>query len=169
MKKLLMLGLLLWALVAPGQAAVTTEWATGSATTLLSTELNTLTNNSFSSASATYDNRIGQTGNGYTICRFELVATFAANPTANTGISLWILRTTDGTNFENTPTSSVALGRPPDVVLPVTSGQTGTRVMIDTLCPAERFKVSVKNDATGQSTAASGNTIKILPITSQGN
>ena len=169
MKKLLVLGLLLWALVTRLQAAVTTEWAVGSVTTLLSTELNSLGNNSFSSASATYDNRIGQTGNGYTACRIELVATFAANPTANTAVVLWFLKSADGTNFENTPTSSIGLGRPPDVVLPVTSGQTGTRVMVDTLCPAERFKVSVKSDGVGQAMAASGNTVKLLPVTPQGN
>ncbi len=121
-------------------------------------------------ASATYDNRIGQAGNGFTLCRIELVATFGGNPTANTGVSVWFLKSADGgTNFENTPTATIGLGRPPDVVLPVTTGQTGTRVAVDVLCPAERFRFVAKNDGTGQTLAASGNIIRLLPITPQGN
>lgn len=170
MKRLTLLILLLALWAAPSWAAVTTQWAVGTTTTLLSTELNSLANNGYSSASATYDNRQGQTGNGYTACRLELNATFAANPTANTAVILWFLKSTDGgSTFENTPTSSVGLGRPPDVVFPVTTGQTGTRVSIDTLCPAERFKVSVKSDGVGQAMSASGNTVKLQPQTPQGN
>src|ERR1043166_4214105 len=170
-RRVFILLLLLLALqISFAYAAVTTEWATGALTTVLSSELNSLSNNGFSSASSAFNNAIGQTGNGYTICRVELVATFAANPTANTGVSVYFLKGTDATpNFENTPTSSIGLGRPPDVVLPVTSGQTGTRVAVDVLCPAYQFKVSAKNDGTGQAMAASGNTIKILMITPKGN
>jgi hypothetical protein len=172
MKKLFVFGLLLWACVTPLQAQVTTKLATGALTTVLSTELNNLVNNGFTSASSVFNNAIGQTGNGYPICRVEGFFTFAAQPTANTGVSVWFLKATDATpTFESTPSSTLTLGRPPDVVLPVTTGtsQTVTRVAVDVLCPAYQFKVSAKNDGTNQSMAASGNTIKILMIAPQGS
>jgi hypothetical protein len=115
------------------------------------------------------DNRIGQPLNGYLICRLEWNVTFAANPTAAGGLTGWFLSTVDGTNFENTPTASIGLGRPPDFFLPVTTGQTNTRVSVTVRCPAERFQVVGNLTNTGQTTAASGNTLKILPITIQGN
>lgn len=150
-------------------APITTELAVGTVTTVLSTELNSLGNNAFSVASGIMDNRIGQTLNGYLICRIEGKFTFAASPTANTGVSGWFLKNVDATNYEDTPTSSIALGRAPDFVLPVTTGQTATRVIVDIMCPAERFKVVAKNDGTGQAMSASANTIKVLPVTWQGN
>jgi hypothetical protein len=54
------------------------------------------------------------------------------------------------------------------VVLPVTTGQTGTRVVRRVVCPWGNWKPVAKNDGTGQSLAASGNTIKIRPVTPEG-
>lgn len=169
LRRLLLAGLLLSVAAAPGFAATTLQLAVGNATTVYTTQLDSKASNVWLVASATVDNRITQTLNGYLICRLEWNVTFAANPTAAGGLTGWFLRTTDGTNFENTPTASVGLGRPPDFFLPVTTGQTGTRVMVDVRCPAERFQVVGNLTNTGQTTAASGNTLKILPITIQGN
>jgi hypothetical protein len=157
-------------LVSPALAAITIELAVGTATAVLTTELNNLNNNVWTAASAVYDNRIGQTGNGYTICRLELFAVFGANPSAGGAITGWFLKTVDGgTNYEVTPTSSFAQQRLPDFVIPVVTGQTTTRTSIDVRCPAERFKIAVQNTATNQAMAATNNTLKILPITLQGN
>jgi hypothetical protein len=170
LRRLLLAGLLVAVAATPGFAASTLQLATGTLTTIMSSELNSIASNGWTAASTvTADNRIGQALNGYLICRIEWNVTFAANPTAAGGFTGWFLKTADGTNFENTPTASIALGRPPDFFLPVTTGQTGTRVMLDVRCPAERFKIVGNLSNTGQTTAASGNTIKILPITIQGN
>jgi len=150
-------------------AAITIKYLVGAPTTLLTTGLNSLANNTCSSVSANYDNRIGQTGDGATVCRMEFNGTFASAPTANTAVTGWFLKTVDGTNFEDWPSTCSNFGRPPDYVLPVTAGQTTTRVAVDVPCPAERFRVGVRNDGTGQSMAASGNTVKVLPIYQQGN
>lgn len=150
-------------------AAVVTKWLLGVQSTLLGTELNSLSNNAFSVAGATYNNTVGGgTGDGYVLCDVEGVFTFAAAPTANTGVSVWLLMTSDGSNFENAPTASVTLGRAPDVVLPVTTGQAGTRVIRRLLCPWGNFKAIAKNDGTGQAMAASGNTIKMRFVTPEG-
>jgi len=149
-------------------AASTIELAVDTATSALTTELNSLASNGWTAASAAIDNRIGQTLKGYTICRVEGNFTYAANPTAGGAFIGYFLKNVDGTNYENTPTSSVGLNRLPDFVLPATTGQTGTRVMVDVRCPAERFKVVGQNASTGQAMAASGNTVKILNITLQG-
>jgi len=168
-KKLLLTVCLIVFLSLPLYAATTLELAVGSVTTALSTELNSKTSNSWTSASSVVDNRIGQTLNGYMICRVEFQATFAANPTAGGAFTGYFLKNVDGTNYEDTPTATVGLNRLPDFVIPVTTGQTGTRAIVDVRCPAERFKAVGQLTATGQTTAASGNTLKILPITIQGN
>lgn len=151
------------------RAAVITKWLLGNQTTVLSTELNSLGNNAFTAASGTINNTVaGGTGDGYTLCDVEGVFVFAAAPTANTGVTVWFLMTSDGSNFENAPTASITLGRLPDVVLPVTAGQTGTRVVVRTLCPWGNFRALAKNDGTGQSMAASANTIKVRFVTPEG-
>jgi hypothetical protein len=146
-------------------AAVVEKILLGSQATLLSTELNSLATNTNSAAGSAYNNTIGGgAGDGYTLCDVELSCTFGANPTANTGISLWFLSTQDGTNYED-GSATVTPGRPPDVVLPVTAGQTGTRTIRRAMLPWGNFKALARNDGTGQTTAASGGTIKVRPVT----
>jgi hypothetical protein len=153
----------------PCAQAVSLQYAIGSSTTLLSTDLNALANNGYSVPSATYDNTIGQAGNGATLCRFELFVTFAANPTANTAVVVWLQRSYDGTNFESAPSSSIGAGASLQLSFPVNSGMTATRGVIDTPCPPGNFKASLKNDGTGQAFTASGHTLKVTPVTLQGN
>lgn len=148
--------------------ATTTKYILGTQGNLLTTELNSLANNAYTAAGTTYDNTQGQTGDGYTLCDIEGVFTFGANPTANTGITVWLLVSQDGTNFEDTPTATIGLGRAPDVFLPVTSGQTGTRVIRRIQAPWGKFKAVAQNTGTGQTLAATANTIKIRPVTPQG-
>ena len=149
--------------------ALTLQENLGTATTLLSTELNSLGNNAYTAASATYDNSIGATGNGALRCRFELLVVHAANPTASTAWVIFLSRSADGTNFEPTPTASIGPGTALPVSFPVNTGQTTTRGVVDIDCPAGKFKATAKNDGTGQAAAATNNTLKIWPITIQGN
>ena len=150
-------------------AAQVTKWFLGSPTTLLSTELNSLANNGFTAASATYNNTVGGGGgDGSVRCLIEGSFTFVAAPTPNSAVFVWFLKALDDTNFENTPTTSISLGRGPDVTLPVTGGQTSTRVSRLVECPPGLFKTVATQQGTGQAMAASGNTIKIRPVTIQG-
>jgi hypothetical protein len=151
-------------------AANVTKWlVVGTATTVFSTDLDNLGNNLYTPLSPPYNNLPGGgQGDGALLCYVEGIFTFGAQPTAGTAILVWFLKTIDGgANYENTPSTTVSLGRLPDVVLPVTSGQVGTKVAVETKCPVGLFKVIAKNDGTGQALAASGNTIKLLPFTTQ--
>jgi hypothetical protein len=144
-------------------AAVVEKFLLGSVTSLLTTGLNSLANNSLAISSA-FDNTIGQTGDGYTLCDLELVVTFGTNPTANTGVSIWFLQTQDGTNYEDGGTSTTP-ARAPDVVFPVAVSTSAQRLIARALLPWGLMKVLLKNDGTGQAFAASGNTLKIRPVT----
>jgi hypothetical protein len=137
----------------------------GTQATLLSTELNSLAANTNTAAGAAFNNTVGGGGgDGYTLCDVELNCTFAANPNANTGVSLWFLSTEDGTNYED-GSATVTPGRAPDCVFPVTAGQAATRCIRRVMLPWGNFKPLARNDGTGQAMAASGNTVKVRPCT----
>jgi hypothetical protein len=146
--------------------ATVEKFLLGSQSTLLSTELNTLANNGTALGSA-FDNTVGQTGDGYTLCDLELVVTFGTAPTINTGVSLWFLESQDGTNYEDGDNSTTP-SRMPDVVFPVRAVNTAQRIIRRTWLPWGKFKPLLKNDGTGQSFAASGNTVKVRPVTREG-
>lgn len=147
--------------------AVVEKFVLGSQATLLSTELNSLANNGTALGSA-YNNTIGGgSGDGYTLCDVELVVTYGSAPTANTGVSLWFLQTQDGTNYsdgDNSTTPATA----PDVVFPLRAVTTAQRVVRRALLPWGNFKPLAKNDGVGQAMAASGNTVKVRPVTPEG-
>lgn len=136
----------------------------GTAVTLLSTELNSVPNNTMSSTSSAFTNTQGTSNwDGYQRGKLELyLATYSGTPTAGTGFSVWFLKTLDGTNYEegvagNTP------ARRPDVVLPLRALASGPqRVTVECFVPVGTIKVIAKNDGTGLTFAASGNTLKLL-------
>lgn len=145
----------------PTLAATTfQQLVSGTTTTVLT--LSSLTNNSRSSAGATYDPRQGQTGLGYLNVVVECTLTFGTTPTAATAVSIWFLKSTDGSTFEATTTTRV-----PDVSCPVIATTSAQRVSFYTRLPALRFQAIALNDGTGQ-TISSG-TISVTPITTQGN
>lgn len=146
--------------------AVTEKYVLGSVTTLLATGLNSLANNSLAISSA-FDNTQGSTGDGYTLCDLELVVTFGTNPTAGTGVSVWFLGAADGTNYEDGGTSTTP-ARSSDAFIPVAVSTSAQRVNVRANLPWGLLKVLLKNDGTGQSFAASGNTLKIRPVARQG-
>lgn len=139
----------------------TTKYLSGTIATLLSTELNSLANNSLAVGSA-YDN----SANLNIMAEVELVVTYGSAPTANTGCSIWFLRDIDGTNYEDGG-SSLTPSRPPDLVIPLETATTAQRITRRCAIPPGTFKPLLKNDGTGQAMAASANTLKILPLTFQ--
>ncbi len=141
------------------------KWKLGSATTLLSTGLNSLANNSLA-LSAAFDNTQGQTGDGYMLCDLELTVTYGTAPTANTACAVWFLAALDGTTYETGGTSTTP-SRMPDVVFPLSAVTTQQIITRRVWLPWGLFKALLKNDGTGQAMASSGNTLKIKPVTTE--
>jgi hypothetical protein len=134
-------------------------WLRGTIATLMSTELNSLANNTNVEASGAYTNT-----SEYTRAEVELVVTFGTSPTVGTGIAVWFKRRIDGTNYEDGAAGTTP-ARAPDLVLPVRNVTTAQRVILTCMLPPGEFLTLARNDATGQTLAASGNTLKIRPLT----
>lgn len=145
--------------------AVVEKYLLGTYASLATTELNSLANNAAAAAGSAYNNVIGGGGgDGYTLCDLELQVTFGTNPTANTGVTVWLLGSADGTNYED-GSSSVTPARLPDAVFPVRAVTTAQRINRRVWCPWGLFKALVRNDGTGQAFAATGNILSIRPVT----
>jgi hypothetical protein len=138
----------------------------GSISTQMSTDLNSMANNALVVAAADFDNTPG-TNVGYTMAEYELVCTFGTAPAAGTVLSGWWLSTPDGTNREDGSTS-ITPARAPDFVFPVRAVTTAQRIKMSAPLPPGVLRMLLKNDGTGQSLAASGNTVKIRPFTYDG-
>lgn len=149
--------------------STTEKLVIGSETVLLSNATTSALANNALLLSSTYNNTIGSTGDGYTICRITATITMAVAASANTGISIWFLKSQDaGTTFESGGTSYTPL-RLPDLVIPAPVDTTQRIVMRDVLMPAGLFQVLMKNDSTGQAlktdTGSTGSKLTIVPIT----
>ena len=142
--------------------ATTQKWSRGTADTILTTELNSLANN----ANAVKATAISPTSSEYTLVEVELYVTFGTAPTANTGIAVWFLREIDGTNYED-GSASITPTRNPDVVFGVRATTNAQRIIKTCMLPPGAFKPLVRNDGTGQAFSASGNIVKIRPVTLQ--
>lgn len=132
----------------------------GTTQTLLSTELNSLANNS----NAVHASSVTITSANFLRCELELVVTFGTAPTANSVLVVWLLREIDGTNFED-GTSSVIPTGVPDAVFPLRAVTTAQRMVVECPMPPGPIRALIRNDGSGQTTAASGNTLKIRPVT----
>jgi len=136
----------------------------GTITTVLSTALNSLANNSNVLSSAI---TLSTGEPGYRFGEWELyIASSAAAMTANTAFTGWIIQALDGTNDEDGGTS-VTPARTPDLIFPVRAVSTAQRITWQSELPAGSFKVLLRNDGTGQTIASSGNTLKVRPKTEQ--
>ena len=133
----------------------------GTATTALDTGLNSLANNALALSSAI---TLSTGEPGYQRCEAELVVTYGTAPTANTACVVWLLREIDGTNYEDGSTT-VTPSRNPDLVFPLRAVTTAQRIVVIGDLPPGSFKVLLRNDGTTQTMAASGNTLKIRPVT----
>ena len=146
-------------------AAVVQSQLQGSITSLLTTELNSLANNTGVLSSVGGTSGVF-TSTGYLTADVQLEVTFGTAPTANTTVAIWFLKILDGTNFED-GSSSVTPTRPPDVIFAVRAVTTLQRITKRAQIPAGNFKVLALNNGTGQAMASSSNTVKYLPITNQ--
>lgn len=127
---------------------------------VMTTELNALANNSrcisaAMGADATDANLYGD---------FELAWTHGTAPTDNTTIDLFLVRSADGTNYEDA-SSSIAPGANTYVgsfqERAVTTGQ--RKVIPDVRLPPGLWKAVILNNGTGQALSASGHTLKVRP------
>ncbi len=131
--------------------------------TCLSTELNSLANNS-GALSAAISNDASDELDLY--MDLELAVTFGTAPTADSLCEIYIVRTVDGTNYEDNSTE----GRPRDgyvggfVLDNVTSAQ--RLVLRQVPCPPRDFKVYLLNKS-GQAFPASGSTVGAFFYTNQ--
>ena len=148
------------------------KWgALGTETTLMSnSDLSAMANNALVLSSA-YNNTQGQTGDGARFARLTVTLKMAVAATANTGFSIWFLKSQDGgTTYEAGGTGYTPL-RTPDLVVPAPVDTTQRIVMIDAEIPAGYFKALMKNDGTGQAlatdTTATGSKLTITPYTRQ--
>ena len=138
----------------------TVKNARGTIKTALSTELNSMSNNTNVLSSAIAFETADQ---GMRFVEGELCVTFGTNPTANTAVSVWLLRELDGTNYEDGGTS-VTPTRPPDMIFTVRAVTTAQRIVAVCDLPPGVPKALIRNDGTGQAIASSGNTLKLRPV-----
>lgn len=145
--------------------------ALGTETVLMTnTNLSALANNGLF-LSAAYNNTQGNTGAGDVLCRIRATITMAVAATANTGFSLWFLKSQDGgTTYEAGGTAYTPL-RNEDLVIPAPVDTTQREMMFDVPMPAGFFKVLLKNNATGQAlktdVTSAGSQLSITPYTRQ--
>jgi hypothetical protein len=140
------------------------KYKLGTAATLLSTGLDALANNALAPAAAYNNVQAGGGGDGYTECDLELVVSFASAPAAASGVSVWFLGAPDGTNYEDGDASTTP-ARAPDAVLPLRAVTGAQRVNRRVWLPWGSPKALLKNDGTGQAFGATGNTLKVRPVT----
>ena len=152
--------------------ATTEEWIIGTETVLMTnTNLSALANNTLFLSSAFNNVQAGGGGGGYTLCRITAILSMAVAATANTGISIWFLKSQDGgTTYESGGTGYTPL-RLPDLVIPAPVDTTQRIIMRDVICPAGFCQVLLKNDGTGQAlktdVTSAGSKLTIVPITRQ--
>jgi hypothetical protein len=126
----------------------------GSTQNLLTTELNSLANNS----NAVHASSVTLTNAGYRGAELELLVTFGVAPTANTAFLVWLLREIDGTNFED-GSASITPTRTPDAIFTVRAVTTAQRMIAVVDLPAGFVRPLIRNAGTGQAIASSGNTL----------
>lgn len=127
---------------------------------LLTTELNTLSNGSFATAGSAYDNTDKDFWGD-----FELVADAAGNFTGGATCDLYFITAIDGTNYAGTG------GPPPGAFagsFVMQAEHPGRYILRGIPLPPCKFKAYFKNGS-GQNFAASGNTLKMLPYSQQGS
>lgn len=136
------------------------KWLTstraGNPISLLTTELNSLTSTG-SALSAAIDNDADKD----IYADLELLIQYGTSPNAGSIIEVYIVRTIDGTNYEDGSTTGPVVpanGLVGTFVLRAVT--TGQRMIIPGVpIPPRDFKVMVVAKTTGQTAAASGNTL----------
>jgi hypothetical protein len=138
------------------------KWKADSITSLLTTELNSLANNTGSAVGTEYDNSTNL--NMY--ADFELNVTFGGNATADTTVDLYLIPAADGTNYDD----GSATVQPLNHYVGSFSLRAATAhkvVLRNIVIPPTKFKVIVYNNGSGQAFPASGSTVKMVPYREQ--
>lgn len=136
---------------------------TGTLTTLLSTEFNSLASGTLSSASTAFNNTptSGSSSNGYLEGEYEL--NYSLTGSAATGSVCYVLAvpSVDGTNYASSSkvTSEILC------ILPL-EGSSGRVTRVGRMLPCN-MKVAAYQD--GGTMSSSGSTLKVLPKTIQNN
>ena len=150
--------------------AATTEnlIAQGTLTTLLSTELNSLASGSYSSLGSAFNNVFATSNlNGYFLADVMLnLAAYTGTPTAGSYFGVWFIPAIDGSNYD-TNGSTISVG--PDVIIPLDALASGPyqRTIRNIWLPCGLFKTLGQNNGSGITFAASGNTVKVRPVSLQ--
>lgn len=140
--------------------ATTFQYKSPGIASLLTTELDGLTNGSFATDGTAYDN----TDKDFW-ADFELYADAAGNFTAGVTCDLYLLTAIDGTNYAGTA------GPPPGAYAGSFICQAehpGRYVLRGVPLPPCKFKAYLKNGS-GQNFAANSNTMKMYPYSQQGS
>ncbi len=140
----------------------------GTATDVLTTELNSLASASSTAAGTAFNNAQATANfNGYPYASVQFtMASYTGTPAAGSALYVWFLKSIDGgTTYEDT-----AGARAPDVIIPI--AQTGSgpqKVTVQNVpIPVGYFKAQAKNVNTGVTLNGSGNKVTLLPNTMQG-
>jgi hypothetical protein len=125
----------------------------GNPVDLMTTELNSLTSTG-TATSATIDNDADHD----MYMDLFLTIDYASGPTAGSIIECYVVRSYDGTNFEDIPPQAGLVGAF------VLANTTNTQILCipGVPVPPEDFKMHVIAKTTGQTAQASGNTLKAL-------
>lgn len=138
--------------------AGTLKWQADAISTLLTTELNALANNTGSALGTAYPNDVNLNFYG----DFELfINTFGGNATADSTVDLYIIPATDGTNYND----GSATINPVNFYRGSWSLRAAAvfRLTIQgVLLPPVPFKLCVFNNATGQAFPATGSTVRMV-------
>lgn len=142
--------------------------AQGTLTTLLSTELNSLASGGFSSLGAANNNVFATANfNGYFLADLMLnLAGYTGTPSVGAYFGVYFIQAIDGTGYD-TSGSTISVG--PNVMIPVDALASGPyqRTISNIWVPCGEFKTMGQSVGMGIATAASGNTIKIRPVSLQ--
>lgn len=136
----------------------TIQWDYAAITSVMTTELNSLSNGS-AALGVEYDN----TSNGYTRAILELNVTFGSNPTVGRTCDIYLIAAPDGTNYDDSWNNPAAFkgGIPVQVntsAQKITLGAGQQEIVI----PGLKFKFRLYNNS-AVAFPASGSTLKLIP------
>jgi hypothetical protein len=137
-----------------------TKLAVAAAASIMTTDLNSLATGQ-SNLSAAYDNGT----NLYIWGDFELLVTFGVAPTAGWMVDMYLAPAVDGSNYADSSDGASPVTSGPNYIggYPLRAVTSAQRIVIRGIpLPPCSFKIMLVNNS-GQSMAASGNTLKMLP------
>jgi hypothetical protein len=127
----------------------------------LSSQTTVLTPNSLGTGAMVLSSAVDNRTNKHTHLQFEMYIGVGSAPNAGTQWKLWILPTQDDTNYSEGSASEEPMTLPAYVFTTYGDNSQHYHVSEFVEIPPQQFKILLKNDS-GQTTASSGNTVKIV-------